>query len=466
MKKIFYFSLSIVLFSTNVFAQKETFDLASYSAPKGWKKEKTENAVQFTKEDAATGTYCAISLFKALPATKDAEENFNLAWTSVVKEMVPIATKPEMQNPELENGWEILSGYAPFDKDGNKGVAILVTASSANKMINVIALTNTDVYEKDLMYFIESINLKKQVVEKNNEVKDVSPTHINEPQVKSSNGFAFTTTNFDDGWNSTVKENWVEVTKGNVIVLLHYPNKVADAHNFVLLDGLKNAWDVLVAPRYSSATNMQFRSSGSWESIEFAEADMIQNSTGKKVHVVLFKKNFNNGSGKYIEFVTPTKTDFEKEFEAFETASANYGGGPGFQKMANMVGYNKFAVSAADLIGTWTNDFSGMTQYVSALTGLDAGATTHASSQQFVFSGGSTYKWDLGVASGTVGNVKFQSVNAAGEFNLPNNWQIYFSKMEGKPKTYDAYFSCVKGSRLLWLSDVTYPGYKAFGKAH
>ena len=179
----------------------------------------------------------------------------------------------------------------------------------------------------------------------------------------------------------------------------------------------------------------------------------------------LFKKNFNSGSGKYIEFITPDKNIFEQAFASFESAAANYGTGIGFDKMANMVVYNKFAVSPADLIGTWTNDFSGMTQYVNALTGLDAGATTHASSQQFVFSGGNNFKWDLGVASGTVGNVKFQSVNAAGKFNLPNNWQIYFSKIEGKPKTYDAYFTCIKGNRLLWLSDVSYPGYSAFGKA-
>ena len=466
MNKIFYFILSLVLFSTKVFAQKETFDLASYAAPKGWKKEKTENSVQFAKEDSTTGTYCAISLFKALPASNDADENFNLAWTSVVKEMVTVSTAPEMQKPETENGWEILSGYAPFDNDGNKGVVILVTASSNSKMVNLITLTNSDAYETDITAFLESINLKKIAAVKSNEVENIEQSQKTETSVKINSGFAFTTTNFDDGWNSTVQEDWVEVAKGNNIVLLHYPNKAADAHNYVLIDGLKNAWDILVAPRYSSATNMQFRSSGSWESIEFGEADMVQNGTGKKVHVVLFKKNFSSGSGKYIEFITPDKNTFEQEFGTFENAAANYGTGSGFDKMANMVVYNKFAVAPSDLIGTWSNDFSGMTQYVNALTGLDAGATTHASSQQFVFSGGNTYKWDLGVASGTVGNVKFQSVNATGKFNLPNNWQIYFSKMEGKPKTYDAYFSCVKGNRLLWLSDVTYPGYKAYGKAH
>ena len=248
-------------------------------------------------------------------------------------------------------------------------------------------------------------------------------------------------------------------------MLLHFPNKAADEYNTVLLNGLKNAWNILVAPRYNSATNMDFKSSGSWEAIEFGEADMIDNATGKKVYVVLFQKNFSNGSGSYIEFIMPDKKTFEDEFGSYENASANWGNGPGFVKMASMANYNKFAVSAADLTGTWTSNFTGMTQYVNAYTGASAGADTHASNESFVFGANNTYKWDLVVAGGFVGSIKFQSVNASGKFNLPNNWQIYFSKIEGKPKTYDAYFSCIKGNRMLWLSDVSYPRYSAYGKA-
>ena len=57
--------------------------------------------------------------------------------------------------------------------------------------------------------------------------------------IAKQDGFAFTTTNFDDGWTSVVQEDWVQVTKGNIKVLIHYPNKKADEYNSVLLDGLK-----------------------------------------------------------------------------------------------------------------------------------------------------------------------------------------------------------------------------------
>ncbi len=50
---------------------------------------------------------------------------------------------------------------------------------------------------------------------------------------------------------------------------------------------------------------MDFRSLYSYESIEFAEADVVEITTGKAVYVVLFKKNFSAGRGRYIEFISP-----------------------------------------------------------------------------------------------------------------------------------------------------------------
>lgn len=73
--------------------------------------------------------------------------------------------------------------------------------------------------------------------------------------------------------------------------------------------------------------------------------------------------------------------------------------------------------------------------------------------ENFEFGAGQMYKWDLGVASGFVGNIKFRSVKSTGRFTVVNNWQVKFSDIEGKPKTYDIYFSRIKGLRILWLDD-------------
>ena len=452
MKMIMLLSLLIV-FAGNTFAQKQTFDLTTFMPPKGWKQQQGKEGMQLSKEDTATGTYCLITIYKAIPGTADAKENFNLAWTSLVKEMVTVSTKPEMQAAETENSWETQSGYAPFENDGNKGIAVLVTASSHEKMVNMIILTNTDVYEKEITQFLESISLKKPAVNKLKPITNPVSITPAAPLPAKNDGFAFTTTTYDDGWVATAQEDWVQVTKGTNKVLIHYPNKKADAYNSVVLDGLKNAWNVLVAHKYSTASNFEFKPITGWQTIEFAEADAIEKTSGKTVHVVLFKMNYSNGSGKYTEFITPDKQSFEKEFGAYHQTTS------GWEKMENMAFLNKFAVSATDLSGKWTSDFSGAIQYVNAYTGFDAGMDTHASAENYQFGSGNTYNWDLAVASGPVGNIKFQSVKSGGRFTMNGNWKVNFSDIEGKPRSYDIYFSCIKGLRILWINN------KPFAKA-
>ncbi len=296
----------------------------------------------------------------------------------------------------------------------------------------------------------------------NTEIQN-TPVEITQPSGEpiTNTGFAFTTTNFDNGWTATVQEDWVEVTKGNIKALVHYPNKNVDAYNTVLMDALKNAWDVLVAPKYSTAANFEFKPLQSWQSIEFAEADAVERNSGKTVHVVLFKKHYSGGEGKYLEFITPAKNFFEQEFGAYvNEASDSY-----WDKIAGIAGYNKFAVGAADLRGKWTNKFTGIQQYVNAYTGADAGMDTHASAEKFEFRSDNMYNWEISVASGFVGSIKFNGAKSAGQWSLLNNWQIHFSEIEKKEKTYNAYFSCIKGARILWLQDTGYGGYTAYGKA-
>ncbi len=450
---IFFIAFLSVLVS---FAQKSTFDISTFTTPKGWIKEASESAVQFKKEDAAKGTYCLMTLYKAVPGTTNSKENFDLAWSSIVKEMVTVTIEPEMQSPANDKGWELQSGYAPFESEGSKGVVLLVTSTGFEKMVILIIITNTNVYEKEVDAFIASVSLKKPAgtTAKNNQAatKPVKPEET-KPIAKQTD-FAFTSTNFDDGWTSTLQEDWVQVTKGTIKVLIHYPNKKADAYNSVVLDGLKNAWNVLVAPRYSSASNFEFKPITGWQTIEFAEADMTEKTSGQTVYVVLFKMNYSNGSGKYLEFITADKNSFEKEFGAYHQTTS------GWENMEKMANYNKFAVAAADLTGKWTNDFSGAIQYVNAATGFDAHMATHASVENFKIGPGSSYQWDLGVAGGNAGNIKFQSVKSSGKFSMNGNWQISFSDIEHKPRTYNAYFSCIKGLRILWLDD------RAFAKVN
>jgi hypothetical protein len=55
------------------------------------------------------------------------------------------------------------------------------------------------------------------------------------------------------------------------------------------------------------------------------------------------------------------------------------------------------------------------------------------------------------MASGAVGAIKFQSVRSAGRVSVPDIWKITFSDIQGRPRTYSASFTAIKGGRILWL---------------
>ena len=427
--------------------QKERFDLASFTVPKGWNKvSETADVVSYAITN--TDTYCQIGIYKSTGSRGSLQADFQSEWQDLIvqtyKTTSPAATVPAASR----NGWDAQGGSAPFEFSGGQSVAMLVTMSGFARRMSIVVLTNTQGYQREIDSFLSSVELDKPAGSIASAAQGAVQPERTAPPV--SNDFAFTTTNFDDGWISTVREDWVQVTKGSTRVLIHYPNKQADQYNSVLKDGLQTAWNVLVAPRYRNVRNLELKPISGWQSIEFAEADAVEAATGNPVHVVLFKYDYSNGSGRYMEFITRDRSSFEQEFGAYHESSS------GWEKMEKMANYNKFAVAASDLKGKWTNDFSGALQYVNAYTGANAGMATHASNERFEFGPGNAYRWDLGVASGMVGNIKFQSVKSSGTFSLPSNWQVAFSDIEGKPRTYNAFFSCVKGSRILWLGETGY----------
>jgi hypothetical protein len=290
-----------------------------------------------------------------------------------------------------------------------------------------------------------------------------------QPQTTTTNqtttvntGYAFTTTNFDDGWNSTVQEDWVEVTKGTIKVLLHYPKEgtiiPADPEPHV-----NNAWNILTAPRYSNLRNYKTAYITTYNRPYLGMGTATENATGNEVFVVLFRQ----GQTGWVEFITPDKNTFMQQF-GFDPERIQWDSETELlNSLVKMTNYNKFAVAASDFNGTWTSDFSGMQQLYNVYTGNYAGMNINQSKETFEFTNGSSYNWKLLVVNGMVGAMNYAQVKSTGQIQLLNNWQISCSDIEGKPKKYHAFFSCIKGARLLNLLDADFPGsgiYTIFGR--
>jgi len=148
-------------FTMNSFAQKQRFDVITYTVPAGWNKTENEAGVQVSITDKKTGSYAIAVITKAAPSQFTSAENFENEWQRFVKTTVEVISEPVMQEPAALNGWDIVSGMADYADGSNKGTATLLTATGGGQTVSVVLMTNTRQYQNDLVVFFNSLELSK-----------------------------------------------------------------------------------------------------------------------------------------------------------------------------------------------------------------------------------------------------------------------------------------------------------------
>lgn len=428
------FVLTLVCLSSLGLTQKVTHDLITYSAPAGWKVDKKDATITYSKTDSEKSAFGIITVYKSVEASSDSRKNFDTYWKTLIEESTK-AGKPEMQPTATDGGWKIESGMASFQQDDLRGVAFLVSATSNSKAVNIVILSNSTDYHAEAAKFLTSVEFKKIAA---------APVVKPSPAVGK---FKYLSTTFDDGWVATPEADWVSVTKKGLTVRVHYPNRTADAYDSVLKNQTQKAWNTLVAPHLSDIRDFQIKNIQSFESILFAEANAVDKATGKRSYVVLFKKQTSNGAGKFIEFVTDSKATFEREYMPYRSEEF------GWEKLEGFQIRNRFAVADIDLVGKWaTSNYASVTYYYVS-SGRSAGATATSTADEFSFQGSNQYSSDHSGASGMVGNQKFSRQVYKGKYTA-NQWKLNLTnRFQGQAENYDCHFEAVKGGRVLVLRD-------------
>ncbi|OSZ77357.1 hypothetical protein CAP36_13235 [Chitinophagaceae bacterium IBVUCB2] len=442
----------LLLLCGTAHSQQQTYDIFTFNAPKKWNKAAKENNLIFSITDNSNRTWAQIDLLKSTASKGSIYADFQNEWKDLVMTRYGVSGEPLTIDSNTYMGWKLYTGLGKFLVKTDTAFVLLNTFSDGYRCASFVLLSNTTAYGTVLEEFAGSVKLSQPKTS----TTQPKPS-VNSKTTATNDGFQFNTTNFDDGWTSVVKEEWVEATKGNIKVLLHYP-RAEDSKYYTQHDERMNVfWNLLVAPRYSNLRNYEAPGSNLPESAYFACGLLKDNASGKDVWVTLFNK----GKSGWIEIITPDKNTFVQIF-GINNPHMYY---TEWNSLLNLAGMNRFAVGEKDLTGKWSNEFQGSTAYYNTYTGVYAGSTTHASRQNFIFRTNKTYNWDLVVGSSSYGStMKVDQAKASGNWKMLGNWQVWFSEIERQPKTYNAYFSCFKGGRILWLQDVSYGSYTAYGK--
>lgn len=207
----------LISFTPTSFAQKQTFDLITFTPPKGWTIEEKQNVIVYTNVDKKNKTWCQIGVYKSTASKGNIEDDLQSEWNEMAVKQFNIADTMQATETQEAEGWKIKTGSGKFTFNNQPAAVLLTTFSGYDRCTSIIATTNSQSYLETIEKFVGSIDLKKPEKTGNTNILTVQQTSTSNP------GFAFSTTNFDDGWTSTVQEDWVEVTKGSMKVLLHYP---------------------------------------------------------------------------------------------------------------------------------------------------------------------------------------------------------------------------------------------------
>ncbi len=468
MKNIFFLSLLIFATATS-FAQKKMIPvtksaLTGISLPAGSLQDKR---------------MLSVSVANSLMDMESKNKNISVSNIEVL--LLPVVNSSgNNDNKEIIIKSLTEAGWLVSENEGDKNYSwlqkgsqsLMMYFSSSKKESNLYFAVATAVPNKNTQQTKTSTTQTIPVENKPEQQPADPPAQTNSDQViqqpnqtvptSAPSVFAFSTTNFDDGWTSTVQEDWVEVKKGNIKVLLHYPKEgtVFPADPEPLTNG---AWNILVAPRYKNLKNYKTTYISTYNRPYLGMGYATELASGKNVFIVFFLQD-----RAWIEFITPDKNTFIQQYK-FDPETIQWDSESDLMiPLANMSRYNKFAIAASDLKGKWTSDFTGIQQMYYVYTGQYAGMNMNQSNEEFVFYEGNTYSWKLLVVKGMVGDAKYTEVKSSGKFEVPNNWQVKFSMIETRARTYHAYWSCIKGARLLNLLDADYPGsgiYEKFGLA-
>ncbi len=453
MKPICLILLLLLFTQCSATAQQQTFDIFTFTPPNKWNKAAKENSLIFSTIDNSKRTWAQIDFVKSTASKGTIDADFENEWKELVMKRYGVQGEPLAIDTQTFHGWKLYTGLGKFLFNNDTATVLLNTFSDGINCASFLLLSNTTSYSAVLDEFIASLNVSLPGTNtvQNKLVEEIKTTPAND-------GFTFKTTNFDDGWTSVVKEDWVEATKGNIKVLLHYPREEDKKYYPQYKEHVSVFWNLLVAPRYSNLRNYESPDHLlSWQPGLFAAGLLTDNATGKDVWVALFSK----GKSGWVEVIAPDKKTFVDNF-GVDKPELYF---DGWDKMLPLFGLNKFAVGENDLVGTWSTQFYGATAYYNVNTGMYAGSSSVASGVTYNFKANKTYQWDLGMATNSISTGSRTDVaKASGTWKVLNNWQIWCSDIERRPVTYNAYFSCIKGARILWLQDVSYGSYTAYGK--
>lgn len=213
-------------------AQTETFDIATFTAPKGWLRLDSNGVLVFHNYHTQNNltSFCQIYIFSSRPGNNTPEDNFREEWSSRVTPSAGSSSPSQTQTEKTADGWTVVSGTSNITKQGLTYSCILVTASGFGKVMSIMINMAGDYYLAEMQAFLSKFEMN------GNAKSNIAPTNSN---TFDFNNYSFTT---PDQWQTYKTKDYIMMASAQnvnegcmVTVFAPQPssgNLEADAKNF------------------------------------------------------------------------------------------------------------------------------------------------------------------------------------------------------------------------------------------
>jgi len=178
MKKIINL-LALMTIMQHAIAQTETFDIATYTPPKEWKKDAGTGVVTYTNMNTTTGNFCILVMYESSASLGDAQKDFKIEWNDRVVNPHKAEGDPKTETQTSDDGWKVVSAAAPIKLEALDAYAILTVFSGFGKKFSIITILNDQSYINEIDDLMKNMKLDKNA---NATVKDT-----NNPGVTKTN---------------------------------------------------------------------------------------------------------------------------------------------------------------------------------------------------------------------------------------------------------------------------------------
>ncbi len=166
--KSFLFSL-FLLTAMQTFAQSETYDMATFTPPKDWKRQEGELAVSFSKVNESNGKFCLIAVYPSRASSGEINDEFQNEWRDRVTKPLSTKAKPDVQKVAAPAGWEAVIGAAKVVADSGEMATLLTVYRGHGRVLSVLISLNDMSYEKDFTDFLGSLELSNAASNSSNQ---------------------------------------------------------------------------------------------------------------------------------------------------------------------------------------------------------------------------------------------------------------------------------------------------------